>query len=275
MPPKKRKVDNDDVKIKSKRKKSTLDYNDDDNNNDNDKKHNEEVNNLNINFIPQKIGLDKSVIVFHDKSKSKANVNNKNGNVNIGKALFKEKGEQLGKDDNINFYKRLEALDKDWRKVLSSSYAPQTPIDFEGMRYATQEHALQAQKFCHDDDFKKKFSLDCEDSDFNQAHQLEKAIAAGKKNGKYTSKDPTIPSWQRDPDIVPVFTKLLDDGYNETVEQIMLAKYTGDKHSRDVLMATVHAMLYDKGSSKSSNINGLKRGMQEELMCVRMMLRKV
>jgi predicted NAD-dependent protein-ADP-ribosyltransferase YbiA (DUF1768 family) len=203
-------------------------------------------------------------------------------------SLFKGTGEYLHEDDDIESYHSLEQLVPDtseplnWRRVLSSHYAPRNPIAWRGKLYTTQEHAISAMKFInYHNDYANKFAIPSNSSfDDDEKHQfwraskvgLAKALAV--KNGKYKTAGKIIdirpPNVKPEP-LIEMFNEYYGDEdrvneeWNKLVENIAYARFSGDQYSKNVLLATNYALLVES--------NGRNQTLDIPLMNVRERLR--
>lgn len=159
------------------------------------------------------------VLQFYSKSR----------NAKVGKGA----GEKIP-PEKMKDYLELNKI-KDWRKVLSNFYVPESPLIIDEKPWKTVEHYYHGQKFIKNNpDFTNIFSLD---SMSEISKSAEMAKAAGGKTGKYKKEQIRDKSIQIDPDF-------FESKRNETaMYKAQLEKYKSDDKAKRVLLATNNAKL--------------------------------
>jgi predicted NAD-dependent protein-ADP-ribosyltransferase YbiA (DUF1768 family) len=92
----------------------------------------------------------------------------------------KEKLQQEPESKSKKSKKKIIGELFNWKYILSPFYETIQPIVYQGRQYATEEHAINAQKFSHDIEFQFKFSLDDKTSTFNRGYQVKTAHSIAK-----------------------------------------------------------------------------------------------
>lgn len=126
-------------------------------------------------------------------------------------------------DEKCNCFSELSRIPH-WRRVLSNFYEGE--FSFDGLKYATAEHAFQAQKINLVDSRKGyEFSLDC-------GSELSKGNgeAARRQRKMVLLNNDQIRYWRKESTGV--------------MNRIWKAKFTQVNHARDCLLATKHAELW-------------------------------
>lgn len=136
--------------------------------------------------------------------------------------------------EEVKNYLELSKI-KDWRKVLSNFYVPESPLIIDDKPWKTVEHYYHSQKFVKNNpDFTNIFSLDSK-SEISKSAAMAKA--AGGKTGRYKKELIRDKSIKIDPDF-------FESKRNErAMYNGQLAKYKTDDKARRVLLATNNAKL--------------------------------
>jgi predicted NAD-dependent protein-ADP-ribosyltransferase YbiA (DUF1768 family) len=135
-------------------------------------------------------------------------------------------------EDSQGTYSELNKI-KNWRKVLSAFHVCETPFEYNGQTYWTQEHAYHASKFPQHPEFAQLF---CSNSNSGWEKDPATAKSMGGKSGKAKRRNIFRPK-----------NVTMDKSFNSKKsfirKGIMRAKYTSNKLCKDVLLATKKAIL--------------------------------
>jgi len=179
-----------------------------------------------------------TVFMFHAKSHSKPGPG-------------RGSGERIPDEKRIE-YKTLNKI-RDWRRILDDNWT--APISVDGHRWNSVKHYYLASQYKKGfPDFYLKFSLD---SGNEIAMDVEKAIGAASKTGKYKTKQLRPSNVNIDPDFYEISNNNRGEQERNTA---ILAKFTQNQDLKQALMETHDAKLiqFQRGREPSVDIMLMK-----------------
>lgn len=184
-----------------------------------------------------------TVFMFHQNSNSKPSPG-------------RGSGEHIRDDKQID-YRSLNKI-RDWRRMLDDTWT--APITLDGHRWnSVKQYYLAAQYKKGFPDFYLKFSLDSSDE---IGADIEKAICAASKTGKYKTRQLRPADVKIDPDFFEISTNNRGD---QERKDALMAKFTQNQDLKQALMETRDAKLIHFERGKEPIIDTMLMKIRKEI----------